>query len=144
MRLVIGSDHAGFELKQELIGYLKAAGHELVDVGTHQNVSCDYPDYAVAACAEVTAGRAERGVLVCGTGIGISITANKVHGIRCALVHNALTARLAWEHNHAQMIAMGARVIDTATAQACLDAWLGAVFEERHQRRIDKIHAAET
>ena len=143
MKIALGSDHAGFELKQALKTHLEGQGHNVLDVGTHSTASCDYPDFAQAACQAVLAGTAERAVLVCGTGIGISIAANKLPGIRCAVVYNAEVARLAREHNNAHAIAIGARFIGIPYAQTMVDAFLTATFEVRHQRRLDKIHAVE-
>jgi ribose 5-phosphate isomerase B len=143
MRIVLGSDHAGYGLKQVLATHLQQAGHVVADVGTADTSSCDYPDFAAPACRRVLAGQADRAILVCGSGIGISISANKIPGMRCALVYNRDTARLAKEHNDAQAIALGARFIPAADALAMVDTYLGATFEARHQRRIDKIRALE-
>lgn len=143
MRISLGSDHAGFAHKTAIAAHLRAAGHTVTDVGTTDLSSCDYPDFAAPACRAVTAGEADRAILVCGTGIGISIAANKIPGIRCAVVYNVETARLAKEHNDAQAIAIGARFFPVAEALAMIDAWLIATFEARHQRRIDKILALE-
>lgn len=145
MRLVIAGDHASPALKRALVEHLQRSGHAVRDLGTCEDSSVDYPDFAQAACAEVLAGRAERAVLICGTGIGISIAANKIPGIRCGLAHSPETGRLAMEHNHAQVLAIGARVLDAATAMATIDAWLAAVPSDgpRHVRRIDKITALE-
>jgi len=143
MKIALGSDHAGFDLKQALKIHLEGQGHVVTDVGTHTTASCDYPDFAQAACQAVLAGTAERAILVCGTGIGISIAANKVPGIRCAVVYTPEVARLAREHNDAHAIAIGARFIAVHVAQTMVDAFLTATFEIRHQRRLDKIHAAE-
>lgn len=143
MKIAIGNDHAGFELKQAIKNQLCGQGHAVLDVGTDSTASCDYPDYAQAACKAVLAGQAERAVLICGTGIGIAIAANKVPGIRCAVVYTPEVARLAREHNNAQAIAIGARFITAHVALSMIDAFLTATFETRHQRRIDKIHAVE-
>ncbi len=143
MIIALGSDHAGFDHKQAIKAHLGSQGHEALDVGTHSTASCDYPDFAQAACKAVLEGRAERAVLVCGTGIGISIAANKVQGIRCGLAYSPEVARLAREHNDAQAIAIGARFTPLPTALAMVDAYLNATFEVRHQRRLDKIHAVE-
>jgi ribose 5-phosphate isomerase B len=141
MRLVIAGDHASPALKAHLAAHLRGRGHDVRDLGTDSDASVDYPDYARLACAEVTAGRAERAILICGTGIGISIAANKLPGIRCGVAHDAMTGRLAWEHNRAQVLAIGARVLDAAAAAITVDAWLEAKPDEgpRHQRRIEKI-----
>lgn len=143
MRIALGSDHAGFDYKNALGQHLQAAGHTVTDFGTTSTTSCDYPDYAEAASRAVTSGAADGAVLVCGSGIGISIAANKVDGMRCALVHNVDVARLSKEHNNANGIAIGARFVDLPTAVAMVDTWLSSTFEPRHQRRIDKIHALE-
>lgn len=145
MKLVIAGDHASPALKRSLIQHLRGRGHEVTDLGTDGEASVDYPDYAAAVCQAVLAGRAERGVLICGTGIGISIAANKIDGIRCGLAHSPETARLAWEHNRAQVLAIGARVLDPAAAAAAVDAWLDAKADEgpRHLNRIAKITALE-
>lgn len=143
MKLAVVGDHAAVAHTRAIIAHLRQAGHQVEDFGTLTEASCDYPDLAGPACESVAAGRNERVVLVCGTGIGVSIVANKVPGIRCALVHNEMTARLAREHNNAQALALGARVVDIPTALTMVDAWLGATFEARHQRRLDKIAARE-
>ncbi|MCS6969494.1 MAG: RpiB/LacA/LacB family sugar-phosphate isomerase [Planctomycetota bacterium] len=145
MRIVIAGDHASPALKRTLAEHLRARGHEVRDLGTDDETSVDYPDYAAAACREVLAGRAERAVLICGTGIGIGIAANKIPGIRCAIAHSPETGRLAWEHNQAQALALGARVLDPETAKATVDAWLAARADEgeRHRQRLAKIAALE-
>jgi ribose 5-phosphate isomerase B len=143
VRIVLASDHAALDHKRALSAHLRAAGHQVEDVGTHESASCDYPDFAGAACRTVIEGRAERAILLCGSGIGMSIAANKFPGLRCALAYNVETARLSGEHNRAQALALGARFHDVPTALAMVDAWLGARFEERHQRRLDKITALE-
>jgi ribose 5-phosphate isomerase B len=144
MRIAVASDHAGFAHKNAIRAHLEARAHQVVDFGTMNATSCDYPDLAAPAGRAVMAGAVAAAVLVCGTGIGISIAANKVPGLRCALVHNLDTARLAKEHNNAQAIALGARVVDIPTALALVDCWLSTSFDVRHQRRLDKIHALET
>lgn len=143
MKLAVAGDHAAVAHTRAIIAHLRQAGHQIEDFGTATEVSCDYPDLAGPACESVAAGRNERAVLVCGTGIGVSIVANKVPGIRCALAHDVATARLAREHNNAQALALGARVVDIPTALAMVDAWLTASFEARHQRRLDKIAGRE-
>lgn len=146
MRLVICGDHSSPALKRSLVAHLRGRGHAVRDLGTDSEASVDYPDYAALACAEVLAGRADRAILICGTGIGISISANKIAGIRCGLAHSPDTGRLAWEHNRAQVLAIGARVLDTATAITVVDAWLDAKADEgpRHQQRIDKMMRLES
>lgn len=144
VKVVIGCDHGGFELKEVLSAYLKAKGIEVVDVGTYDTNSVDYPDIAERACCEVTSGRCKWGILVCGTGIGISISANKIKGIRCALVSNEYSAEMTKRHNNANMIAFGGRVTGPDLAKNILDAYINAEFEGgRHQKRIDKIGALE-
>ena len=144
MRIAIASDHAGVEHKRAVLEHLRAAGHAVTDCGAHTTASCDYADFAQAACRLVQDGAADRAVLICGTGIGMSIAANKMRGIRCGLAHDVATARLAAGHNHAHALALGARVVDVATAIAMVDAFLAEPFESRHQRRLDKITALES
>lgn len=144
MAVVIGSDHGGFELKQVLSAHLKEKGYEVKDVGCYDTNSVDYPDIAKKAADEVVLGNCEFGILVCGTGIGISIAANKISGIRCAVVANEYTAEMTKRHNNANMLAFGGRVIGPDLAKNILDAYLNAEFEGgRHQTRIDKITALE-
>lgn len=123
---------------------MRDLGHEVVDFGTTSETSCDYADVAVPAAQAVAKGECDRGIVICGSGLGVSLAANKVPGIRCALVYNDDVARLAWQHNRAQMIALGARFFTVEQCLAMTTAWLGATFEERHQRRIDKIHRTES
>ena len=137
--ILVGSDHAGFELKESLKRHLEAAGHRVVDKGPGSTASVDYPDYAEAVCRGLLAQEGELGVLVCGTGIGMSIAANKLPGIRAALVHDPVTARLAREHNDANVLCLGARLLAAPYAAALVDAWLDAAFEARHQRRLDRV-----
>ena len=144
MAVVIGSDHGGFELKEVLGAHLKAKGLEVIDVGCYDTNSVDYPDIAAKACREVTEGNCEWGILVCGTGIGISMAANKIKGIRCALVSNEYAAELTKRHNNANMLAFGGRVTGPDLAKNIVDAYIKAEFEGgRHQNRIDKISALE-
>ena len=144
MKVVIGCDHGGFELKEVLSAHLKDKGFDVVDVGTYDTNSVDYPDIAQKACEEVIYGRCEWGVLICGTGIGISIAANKVNGIRCALVSNEYSAEMTKRHNNANMVAFGGRVTGPDLAKHILDAYVGAEFEGgRHEKRIEKISALE-
>jgi len=139
--LVIGSDHGGYELKECLKAYLTKKGIPFLDIGC-AGEKCDYPDYAQAAAAKITAGECENGILCCGTGIGISIAANKCRGIRAALVSDPISARLAKEHNNANILCFGGRVIGESTAKACVDAWLSAEFKGgRHAERVSKIEA---
>ncbi|KAH0790237.1 ribose 5-phosphate isomerase B [Histomonas meleagridis] len=145
MKIVIGCDHGGFDYKDRIVALLKSLGHEVIDVGTNDGTtSVDYPDYAEAAAKEIVEGRAERGILICGTGIGISIAANKVKGIRCAVVHDHYTAQLTRQHNDANMIAFGARVIGIEVAYDIVRTFLTTDFEGgRHAARIAKITAIE-
>jgi ribose 5-phosphate isomerase B len=143
MRIAVASDHAALAHKRAIIAHLAGLGHQVEDFGTGSEASCDYPDYAGPACESVAKGSNGAAVLVCGSGIGVSIVANKVPGIRCGLAHSVETARLAKEHNNAQALALGARIVDVPTALAMVDAWLNASFEARHQRRLDKIAARE-
>ena len=140
MRLAVGSDHGGRRLKEHLAEHLKKAGHEVVDVGTYTDDSCDYPDYAEKVARMVASMEVARGVLICGTGLGMSIAANKVAGVRAAVVSDAFSARMASEHNDARVLCMGERVIGFSLAETCLDAWLSAQFEGgRHGRRVGKM-----
>lgn len=144
MRLAVGSDHAGFELKAAVVEHLRAAGHEVADLGTYGPESVDYPDYGAAVGHEVVSGRAELGIALCGSGIGIAIAANKVAGVRAATVHDATSARLSREHNDANVLCLGQRLTGEQVALDAVDAWLAARFGAgRHQRRIDKISALE-
>lgn len=143
-RIAAGSDHAGRELKDLLVDHLRAVGHVVDDLGTDGPDSVDYPDYGAAVAHAVTGASADVGLCVCGTGIGISIAANKVAGVRAAVVHDVTTARLARQHNDANIVCIGARVTGTETAKDCIDAFLGASFEGgRHAGRIAKIAALE-
>lgn len=140
-KIAIAADHAGVNLKRHLIEQIKEA--EFVDFGPNGTESVDYPDYAELACRAILKGDCTRGVLVCGSGIGMSIAANKIPGIRAAHVESSFTAQLAGEHNQANVLCIGERVTGSAHAIAMVRAWLHAKFESRHQRRIDKIHALE-
>ncbi len=144
MNIVIGADHGGFELKEELKAHLLAKGFDVCDMGCFDKNSVDYPDIAQAVCEKITSGDAAWGVLVCGTGIGISIAANKIDGIRCALVSNEYSAEMTKRHNNANVLAFGGRVTGPDLAKNILDAYIKAEFEGgRHQTRIDKISALE-
>ncbi|CDR31335.1 Ribose-5-phosphate isomerase B [Acholeplasma oculi] len=143
MKIVIGADHAGFDLKSELVEYLTKKGHEVVDYGTDSVDRVDYPDYARIVSMNVASKTVDCGILVCGTGIGMSIAANKVRGIRAALVYNELTARLAKEHNHANVIALGARTQSLGEAKLIVDTYLNAHHESRHETRVSKIAKLE-
>ena len=145
MRIAVGSDHAGYALKSEIVGHLSGAGHEVLDLGTDSaEVSVDYPRYGRAVGEAVADGRADRGVCVCGSGIGIGIAANKVAGIRAAVVHDTTTALLARRHNDANVVCMGERTTGRAEALDALDAFVTTEFDGgRHQRRIDQITDSE-
>jgi RpiB/LacA/LacB family sugar-phosphate isomerase len=145
MRIVIGADHAGFELKEILAVYLRQRGHEMVDIGTHSDAPVDYPDFAEALCQAILDGRGERGVLICGSGVGASVAANKIPGIRAGLCHDSYSARQGVEHDDMNVLVLGARVIGTAVARELTDQFLAAKFtgEERHVRRLEKIRALE-
>ncbi len=140
MRIAIASDHAATALKSALVAYLVEAGHQVDDLGPHDDTSVDYPDYGYKLAEAVASGAAERGVALCGSGIGISIAVNRNPGCRCALVSEPLSAKLAREHNDANVIAMGARLTGIDMAKACLDAFLSTEFGgDRHARRVDKL-----
>ena len=140
MRIAIASDHAAIELKSTLRDWLLEEGHEVADLGPETAESVDYPDFGYDLAAVVAEGTAEFGVVLCGSGIGISIAANRNPGVRCALVAEPLSAALAREHNDANVIAMGARLVGADMARACLDAFLSTEFAGgRHQRRVDKL-----
>jgi RpiB/LacA/LacB family sugar-phosphate isomerase len=145
VRIVIGSDHAGFELKGVLATHLRNAGHEIIDVGTHGTAPVDYPDFAEAVGSTIKEGRAERGVLVCGSGVGASVAANKVHGIRAGLCHDHYSAHQGVEHDDMNVLVLGARVIGSAPAQELVSAFIAAEFsnELRHLRRLNKVRALE-
>lgn len=140
MRIAIASDHAAVGLKSALADWLRAEGHEVDDLGTDGDASVDYPDFGYRLAGHVAAGKAERGVALCGTGIGISIAVNRHPEVRCALVSEPLSAALSREHNDANVIAMGARIIGVEMAKACLTAFLTTPFGgERHARRVAKL-----
>ena len=140
MKIAIGSDHGGIHLKKVLMDHLAERNIETNDVGTCTEESCDYPDYAVKVCDEVVAGRADRGILVCGTGLGMCIAANKVHGIRAALCSDAFSTEKSREHNNANVMCMGERVTGPGLAVMLLDIWLDTEFAGgRHERRVNKI-----
>lgn len=144
MKIALGADHGGRRLKDHLVARLREAGHDVVDVGTDGDASVDYPDYAGQVAGRVARGEVERGVLVCGTGQGMAISANKVAGVRAAVVSDAFSARMAAEHNDARVLCLGERVVGFSLADLCVDTWLGATFEGgRHARRVGKIDALE-
>ena len=142
MKIAICSDHGGYELKTKLIPYIEELGHEVVDMGCYSEKSVDYPDYAFPMAEAVAAGEYDRGVAICGTGIGVSICCNKVNGIRCALCGDVLSAEQTRRHNDSNVLAMGGRIIGVETAKAITRVWLSTEFEGgRHVRRIEKIAA---
>jgi ribose 5-phosphate isomerase B len=142
---VVGSDHAGFELKRELADHLRANGHHVHDIGTDSTASVDYPDFGAAVGRFVADGRAELGIAVCGSGIGIAMAANKVDGVRAAAVCDATAARLSRQHNDANVLCLGQRLIGTVVAIDAVDSFLSASFAEgRHRRRVDKISKLES
>ncbi len=142
--IAIGSDHGGFELKNHVIEHLKKKGIEYKDFGCFSEDSVDYPDIAEVTCHAVISGECESGILICGTGIGISIAANKIKGIRAALCSDVYSAKMTKVHNNSNVLCMGGRVLGRELAFMIVDAWLDAEFEGgRHQQRIDKIHALE-
>ena len=145
MKIAIACDHGALALKNKMVAHLEKKGYEVADFGTHTLDSCDYPDFAAPAAKAVAAGECEKGVVLCTTGIGVSITANKVDGIRCALLSDVMSARLTREHNDTNRMAIGAGVVGEMLALEILDTWLGTEFShnERHQRRIDKVMALE-
>ena len=145
MKIGIGSDHGGFELKEYIKEYLKEEGIEFVDYGTYSNESVDYPDYGEKLARAVVAGQVDRGIAICGTGIGISIACNKVKGIRCALCGDTYSARMSVEHNNANILALGGRVLGKYLAIEIVSTWLKAKFQGgRHERRINKISSIES
>ena len=140
MKLVLASDHGGFELKEEIKKYLDDKGYEYEDLGTHSTESVDYPQYGRAAGEAVASGKFEKGILCCGTGIGISLAANKVKGIRCAVVSDTFSAKMSRAHNDANMLSLGGRVVGAGLALEIVETWLTTEFEGgRHQRRVDQI-----
>jgi ribose 5-phosphate isomerase B len=145
MRLALAADHAGFSLKQELAARLVQQGHEVTDLGCYSAAPVDYPDSAEAVAGLIGGGQAERGIIVCGSGAGVSIAANKFPGIRAAVCHDTYSAHQAVEHDDMNVLCLGARIIGTAVALELVAAFLGARFsrEERHQRRLDKVLAFE-
>ena len=144
MRIAMASDHGGFALKEDLRTWLTELGHEVEDFGCFDAASCDYPDFAQAAARAVAGGQCQRGIVICTTGIGISITANKVKGIRCALCADSLSAEMTRRHNDANMLALGAGVVGPQLARQIVTAFLTHEFEGgRHQRRVDKVMAIE-
>ena len=145
MKIAIACDHGALALKNKMVAHLQERGYGVMDFGTHTLDSCDYPDFAGAAAKAVAAGECERGVVLCTTGIGVSIAANKVKGIRCALLSDLKSAEMTRLHNDTNMMALGAAVVEETLAMEILNVWLNTDFsgEARHQRRIDKVMALE-
>lgn len=144
MKIAIGNDHVAVAMKRHIVKYLEEQGHELVNFGTDSTERCDYPVYGKKVADAVVSGACERGILICGTGIGISLAANKVKGIRAAVCSEAYSARLTRQHNDANIIAFGARVVGEATAEMIVDEFINTEYEGgRHQQRIDMITAIE-
>jgi RpiB/LacA/LacB family sugar-phosphate isomerase len=145
MRIVLGSDHAGFDMKQDLVAFVRGLGHEIVDVGTNSTAPVDYPDFAEAVGMAVRNGQAERGILICGSGVGASVAANKIPGIRAGLCHDSYSARQGVEHDDMNVLVLGSRVIASELAHDLARIFLAARFsgEERHVRRLKKIRDLE-
>ena len=146
MRIAIGADHAGFEMKRDLAAYLAKAGHEVTDMGTHTSAPVDYPDISEAVAQAVRNGQADRGIVICGSGAGAAIAACKFPGIRASVCHDSYSARQAVEHDDMNVLCLGSRVIGPALARTLIDAFLAASFsgEERHMNRIAKIDKIES
>lgn len=141
MKIALAADHGGFALKEKIKEHLTARQIEWIDLGTCSEESVDYPEYGKACGEEVISGRVDRGIVCCGTGVGISIAANKVHGIRCAVVTNAFMAEMCRKHNDANILALGCRILETEEALKLVDIWLDTEFEGgRHQRRVDMLN----
>lgn len=145
LRIVIGSDHAGYAMKQHLAAHLAASGHTVIDLGTHGPDPVDYPDFAAAVARAVVDGRAERGVMICGSGAGAGVAANKIRGARAALAHDTYTAHQSVEHDDVNVLCLGSRVIGEKLAEELVDTYVAARFsgEERHLRRLEKVRALE-
>ena len=145
MKIAVACDHGALDLKNKVISHLQEKGFQVVNFGTDTLDSCDYPDFAAPAARAVAAGQCEKGIVLCTTGIGVSITANKIKGIRCALLSDVVSARMTREHNDTNMMAMGAGIVKEELALEIVDTWLGTEFShgQRHQRRIDKMMALE-
>lgn len=144
MRIAVGGDHAGYRLKQEVVSWLGELGHEALDMGTVSSGPVDYPDFAERVCEDVAGGQSDLGILVCGTGLGMAIAANKVPGIRAVTCTDAFSARCSREHNDANVLCLGERVTGSGVARDVVESWLSASFQGgRHQRRVDKISEME-
>lgn len=146
MRVVLGSDHAGFEMKQDISEYVKGLGHQVVDVGAHDASPSDYPDFAEAVGKAIVEGKGERGILICGSGVGASVAANKIAGIRAGLCHDCYSAHQGVEHDDMNVLVLGARIIGAALARDLARIFLQARFsnEERHLRRLSKVNKIES
>jgi RpiB/LacA/LacB family sugar-phosphate isomerase len=146
MRLAIGADHAGFELKERIAAYLRQAGHEVLDLGTDSTAPVDYPDFAAAVGRAVVDGRAERGIVICGSGVGAAVAANKLVGVRAGLCHDTYSAAQGVEHDDANVLVLGSRVIGVSLAEVLVRAFTAARFSgaDRHRRRLAKVQALET
>jgi RpiB/LacA/LacB family sugar-phosphate isomerase len=145
MRVVLGSDHAGFEMKQKILSRLQELGHQVLDVGAHNSLPSDYPDYAEALGMAILNNQADRGILICGSGVGASIAVNKIPGIRAGVCHDCYSAHQGVEHDNMNVLVMGARIIGQALADDIVEAYLDAQFscEERHLRRLGKLQKLE-
>jgi ribose 5-phosphate isomerase B len=140
MKIIAGADHAGYELKDQLVAFLREQGHEVEDLGTNGNASVDYPDYAHRVAVAIAAGRVERALLVCGTGVGMAIAANRHKNVRAVNPSDVFTAKMSRNHNDANVLSLGARVVGAGLAREILDAWLTAAYEGgRHANRVSKI-----
>lgn len=141
MRLAVGCDHAGFELKRALLSYIAELGHDVIDVGTHGPEAVDYPDFAAKVGTAVTSGKAERGIVICGSGVGASVAANKIRGVRAGLCHDTYSAHQGVEHDDINVLVLGSRVVGIELARELVRAFLGARYtaEERHARRLRKV-----
>lgn len=141
MKIIVGCDHGGFELKQEIAAFLIDIGHEVIDAGCYSTASVDYPDFANKVCDSVHSGEVEQGILICGTGIGMSIAANRKKGIRAALCTETFSAKMSREHNNANVLCLGGRVTGPALALDIVETWINTPFSGgRHQRRIDMLN----
>ena len=145
MKIAVGCDHAGFSLKESILGFLQSAGHEVVDCGTYSTDPVDYPDFSEAVGVAVQAGKAERGIIICGSGVGACVAANKMRGIRAGVCHDTYSAHQGVEHDDMNVLCLGARVIGSAVAPELVSAFVSAVFtrEERHLRRLAKVKRLE-
>ncbi|MBK9170726.1 MAG: ribose 5-phosphate isomerase B [Bryobacterales bacterium] len=145
MRIAAGSDHAGYVLKQEMVEHLRRTGHEVLDLGTDGAAPADYPDYAEAVGLAIREGRAERGLLICGSGVGVSVAANKIPGIRAGLCHDSYSARQGVEHDDMNVLVLGARIVGSELARDVIDRFVAARYsaEDRHARRLAKVNAIE-